>query len=332
MADEVDCPATCCPELGITQGCTLGERLTDTKYMMKNLFIWENLVFLVLLFFFVFIARWTFQIKLWLALKSSGDFKFGEGFAKALTTDDNKALALSFAGYLFATGLILWSSLTGLGPDSGENIGLMVLYQVVGVVLLEVARLVNDKLLIRNLDNNVEIVKQHNIAVGAAEAGSYVGTGLAISASISGIPGVFGEDLAVTLMWFVLGQVGFIAFAALINTRLYAGFDFYDEMRKANAAAGVLYGLNLVAIGNLISNSIFKSDSLVVFFVWYALGGIVLLGARFLVDKLIIPSQTMQHEIEHDKNWGAALLIGGVPIGLTFILNTFLPDTCANDT
>lgn len=298
---------------------------------MDNLFKWENLVFIVLIFVFVYLARWTFQIKLWLALKP--DFSFGDGFAKELVEKDNKALSVSFAAYMFAVGLILWSSLTSLGPDSGENIGLVIFWQLMGVVFLEIARLVNDKVLLNTVDNNRELIKDPpNLAVAAAEAGSYVATGLTIMAAVSGTPGELGQDLWLSAMWFGLGQLMFVLFACLLNTRLFAGFDFYAEIRKGNVAAGILFGLNLVAIGNLISNSILKSDALATFFTWYALGGIVLIVCRFLVDIIIIPGATMNHEIQVDRNYGAAILVGGISVALTFVLNTFLPDTCNNVT
>lgn len=289
---------------------------------------------MALTFVFIYAARWSFQIKLWLALRGHPEtpFTMGTSFAKALTEDDNKALAVSFAAYMFSVGLVLWSALTGLSDDEGENIGLLCVWYLIGLLLLEVARIVNDKLLLRSVDNNVELVKNHNLGVATAEAGSYIATGLTVSASISGVPGDFGEDFAVTMMWFALGQLGFVAFAHLLNTRVFASFDFFAEMRRNNAAAGVLFGLNLVAIGNLISNSILKSDSLLTFGIWYALGGVVLLLCRWIVDKIILPTQTMNHEIQTDHNWGAAMLVGGVPVALTFVLNTFLPDTCQNPT
>uniref|UniRef100_A0A7S1G9Z6 DUF350 domain-containing protein n=1 Tax=Bicosoecida sp. CB-2014 TaxID=1486930 RepID=A0A7S1G9Z6_9STRA len=336
MSGTVECPegATCCPAAGIVQGCTLEERLMDTTYLSKRLFLWENAVFILLLFLFIWAARWTFQIKLYFSLKGHPEagFEWGTGFAKALTTDDNKALAVSFAAYMFAVGLILWSSLTGLTSNEAENIGLMCFWQLIGVLLLEVARFVNDKVLLSAVNNNVEVVKGHNLGVATAEAGSYVATGLCVAASISGAPGDLGEDLGVTLMWFVLGQLGFILYACLINSRLFASFDFYEQMRKGNAAAGVLFGLNLVAIGNLIANSIAKSDALLTFVTWYFLGGLVLFASRYIVDKIILPTQTMNHEIKEDQNYGAAFLVGGVPVALSFVLNTFLPDTCQNPT
>jgi len=52
------------------------------------------------------------------------------------------------AGYLFATGLILWSSLTDLNGSVLTDLGYVIEWQAVGIVFLEVARLVNDKLVL----------------------------------------------------------------------------------------------------------------------------------------------------------------------------------------
>lgn len=55
-------------------------------------------------------------------------------------------------------------------------------WQAIGVALLELARVVNDKVLLSSqsgeakFDNTSELLKE-NRAVGAAEAGSYVATG-----------------------------------------------------------------------------------------------------------------------------------------------------------
>lgn len=78
--------------------------------------------------------------------------------------------------------------------------------------------------------------------------------------------------------------------------------------------AGVLFALELLAIGNLVSNSILKvwcakrvwiivyvliawlrrqSDSVVTFGVWFGLGGLALVVLRFLVDYVIIPQEAV---------------------------------------
>lgn len=49
---------------------------------------------------------------------------------------------------MFAVGLILWSSMSELDSDLGKNVVLILWWQFVGMLLLEVARLVNDKLLL----------------------------------------------------------------------------------------------------------------------------------------------------------------------------------------
>ena len=51
-------------------------------------------------------------------------------------------------GYVLATGLILWSSVSDLGNSTGVNVLYILEWQAIGVLYLEVARLVNDKLLL----------------------------------------------------------------------------------------------------------------------------------------------------------------------------------------
>lgn len=328
---------TCDPSKGILTSCSLSERLADTSYVMDNLFKWEHLVFIALIFLFLFVARWTYWMKLWLFAGRGRGYSCCGGFGKALSEDDNKAVATSFAGYVFAVGMILWSSLTDLGSDQGKNILLIIVWQAIGVLLLELARVVNDFVILsprgpNGVKNNEELLRG-NVAVGAAEAGSYVSCGMVIMASTSGpASDNWLEDIGGAAMWFALGQIAFVLFAFLINCKCITRFHFTAEIKKQNAAAGVLLALEMIAVANLITNSILKSDSLVTFGVWYLLGGIALIAIRFLVDLVVIPSQSLNDEIEHDKNLGAAILVGGIPVGLSFVINTFLPDTCLNNT
>lgn len=121
-----------------------------------------------------------------------------------------RAPLLPAAGYLLATGLILWASMTDLKRGSDQqvlNLTSIVVYQLLGVLFLEIARVVNDKLLLRKIDNNYALIVKHNVAVGCAEAGSYVGTGLIVMGAISGPVTSWGNDLATSCLFFVLGQV-----------------------------------------------------------------------------------------------------------------------------
>lgn len=60
---------TCSPKAGQLEPCSFSERLLDTEYAIEGLFKWENAVNLVLIFLFLFVARWTFQLKFWLSAR-----------------------------------------------------------------------------------------------------------------------------------------------------------------------------------------------------------------------------------------------------------------------
>ena len=233
---------------------------------------------------------------------------------------DNKAVALSFAGYMFGLGIILWGVLSGeTTKDFYPDLLDMVIWGAIGIVLLQISRVVNDKILLARFDNVKELVKDRNIGTGAVEAGTYIGSALLIMAAISGEDTSFLEGLVSTLIFFVCGQVGFILFG-----KLYQGitrFDLHTEIEKDNASAGVAFGITLVAIGLLLSDFVVKSDSLVGFVVWFFLSALLLVINRYLVDKIILPGQLLDEEISKDQNWGAALVEGGMAVMIAFLMN-----------
>ena len=112
-------------------------------------------------------------------------YPFCGGFTKQLSVADNKAFAVSFSGYILATGLILWSSLANMKvaktPEldvqtQAENIGNVVMWQFIGILLLEVARILNDNLLLRGMDNCVEVRESERPSV--RERGQGAGGGV----------------------------------------------------------------------------------------------------------------------------------------------------------
>lgn len=327
--------------LGLT---TFAEQITCTAYA-ADIFVWPALVFVIVAMLFLWLARVTYHVKTFLLLKCKpasvkGDddpYPFCGGFTKQLSVADNKAFAVSFSGYILATGLILWSSLANMKvaktPEldvqtQAENIGNVVMWQFIGILLLEIARILNDNLLLRGMDNCVEVVVKQNVAVACAEFGTYTATGLVVMAATSGVDTKIEFDISTALIWFICGQLVFIAFATLSGSNAISGFNAAAEIKNRNVAAGTLWALQTISLGAIISNAVLKSDSIVTFFVWSLLGTLLLLLVRIFVDKLIIPAQRLSKEVKEDKNLGAAILVGGISLGFAVFLNTFLPDRC----
>lgn len=49
-------------------------------------------------------------------------------------------------------------------------------------------------------------------------------------------------------------QIAFISFAFIFNSKFVTRFDFFDEIKRSNVAAGLLLGLQFCAVGYLMSN------------------------------------------------------------------------------
>ena len=237
-----------------------------------------------------------------------------------LTGVDNKAVAVSFAGYLFGLGIILWGVLAG---DATKNFYMDLLDTLIwggiGIVLLQISRIINDKLLLSRFNNVKELVQDRNVGTGAVEAGTYIGAGLLIRAVISGESTGFIGDIFETLIFFVCAQAGFILFGRLYQK--ITRFDLHAEIEKDNASAGIAFGMTLVAVGLLLAGYIEKSDSLAGFAVWFALCAFLLVIFRYLVDKIILPGHLLDEEISQDRNWGAAIVEGGMAIIIAFLMN-----------
>eukprot|EP00947_MAST-08B_sp_MAST-8B-sp1_P002514 g2514.t1 len=173
-----------------------------------------------------FAAQLVCVDKLWLILRLSASsaseepYSFCGGFRHQLAVADNKAYAVSLSGYFLATGLVLWSSfsdlqvLTASSNDTaaaaevmGRNIGNVCGWQAIGIVFLEIARIFNDFMLMRGMNNGVEVVHKKNLAVACAEFGTYTSTGMVVMASISGQDTFFARDLVSSLIWFFCGQL-----------------------------------------------------------------------------------------------------------------------------
>jgi uncharacterized membrane protein YjfL (UPF0719 family) len=260
--------------------------------------------------------------------KKVNDFFTPYNLNVELTDKDNKAIAVSFTGYLLALAIILWSVLSSESTvaetdsfwrDLGADILDTVIWGAVGIALLQVARIINDKALLYRFDNAKELAEDRNVGTGAVQFGSYVGSAFMVAAALSGGGDQgFGQELLLTVIYFFAGQFAFVLFGLVYQ--FATKYDLHDEIAKDNAAAGLSYGLTLVSVGLLLSGYLRQYDSLIGLALWFVIATIFLIGFRAIVDKIILPGSALDDEIARDRNWGAALIEGGCAIGLALLL------------
>ena len=242
-----------------------------------------------------------------------------------LTTTDNKAVALSVSGYLFALGLILWgvitpngdATVTGFWSLIGDLIETL-FWGLIGIGLLQVSHFLNDRYLLPNFSNHKEIIEDRNLGTGVVEGCTFIASGIIIKTVLSGSGSCFFVDLLGTIFYFAVGQAAFLLFGRLYQR--ISRFDLHHEIEQDNAAAGVAFGLSMIAVGILLADYIAAYNSIPGLIFLIPISFFFLITGRYIADKMLLPGALLDEEISQDHNWGAALIEGAVAIIIALVV------------
>ena len=263
-----------------------------------------------------------------------------------LTTLDNPAIAIDFASFLFAMCFVTRGSLYGLKPgiESAKYFYTFWVYQAVGCVVILVARVLNDKLMLRSVNNIKAMVDDRSVAVACVTAGTTVATAFIFAASCGGGEATFGEGLLLSLLYWLIGQVLLLSYANIVDcvTSLPvaglveagegdgAATTVFKEVGKGNVAAGLSVGLDLVHAGILIAAPIYVGYGILpwVIFVGSALGVVSPIMYLYL-DYIVLRNKSYTINILRNQNWGAAALIGALKVLLALVLMSSYSENCS---
>jgi uncharacterized membrane protein YjfL (UPF0719 family) len=252
-----------------------------------------------------------------------------------ISEKQNLAVALRLSGYFIGVILIflgaLYQPLTlvgveGLGFDLeyGIQVIRVLVYSLAGIVALNLVRLLMNRLVLYKFNIEEEIVRGQNVGTGAAEFGMYIAVGLVVAGAVSG-EGTGSElEAALTaLAFFAMGTALLVVFALFYE--LTTHFDIHDEIEGNNAAVGVAFGGNLIAIGLVTLKAVFGEftgwgESIVAFLIYGVIGFVLLYVMRLLIDLLILPTVKVSDALAVDRNLGVALVESAVVISSAMVL------------
>lgn len=247
-----------------------------------------------------------------------------------LSQKDNVALALSISGYYFGiiivflgalyqpSGLLIEGGL-GFTNDYWRGVLEVFLYSLGGIVVLNVARIIVDKLVLYKFSTVKEIIEDHNAGTGAVEFGVYIAVGLVVAGSISGE----GGGLETSFAFLGLGLVTLILYTLFYE--MTTSMNIHEEIERDNVAVGVALGGNLIAIGIVTFKAVFGdfvgwNEALAGFVVFALIGFVLLTVVRVLVDLVLFPRVKVAQELAVDRNLGVAFIEGTVVISVSLIL------------
>ncbi|MEM9424793.1 MAG: DUF350 domain-containing protein, partial [Spirochaetota bacterium] len=245
--------------------------------------------------------------------------------AEVLTTRDNKALSSSFACYLAGLIIVILGVYRSPAAEPSTefpywrmllfNLGDTFFWGAIGICLLLLAQILNNRLILSRFDNYAQIIEGQNLAVGISEGASYIASALLIHAVMQGISESFLLDFLLTLFYFALGQAILIAYSRIFITARCKVWDFHQEIEKKNPAAAISFAFSLLSFAILLSAYIANFYSIYGLLLTAALGIIFILLLHVLIDKFFFPKVALNLEISSDQNWGAALIEGFLLLG-----------------
>lgn len=242
-----------------------------------------------------------------------------------LVENDNLAFSFAYVGYY--VGLLLAIGSAVLGESEGLvadliNIGI---YGALSIVLLNVALIINDKVIFSRFNMKKEILEDKNLGTGVIEGANAIATGLIVLGAIHGEGYGTGGPIVTAVLYWLLGQG--ILFLTTIVYNAITPYDIHDHIEKNNVAVGVGYAGAVIAIANLIRFALMHdfedwTTTLLDVAIDSGIGLLFLPIARLLTDKILLPGQKLTDEIvnQEQPNVGAAVIESFAYIGGSMLI------------
>jgi len=258
------------------------------------------------------------------------DFVTPYKIQEQLRTHDNVALALSIAGYYLGIIIVYVGAVyqpftssvdsnLGFTTEYWEDVIEVLVTTVIGIIILNVARIIVDKLVLYKFSTEKEIVEDHNAGTGAVEAAVYVAVGIVIAGSVAGVGG--GPETSFAFLG--LGLLTLILYTLFYE--FTTSYDVHDEIERDNVAVGVALAGNLIAISIVVFKAVFGDfttweEGIAGFLTFAVIGTALLFVVRTLVDLILFPKVSMAQELTVDRNLGLALIETSVLVSASLIL------------
>ncbi len=273
-------------------------------------------------------------------------FRIGE----QLNQKNNAALGLSISGYYLGVIIVfvavMYEPTVSVAQETSGNFFREIgdsfsqefwqdylsafLYALGSIVVLNIARVIVDRLVLFRFNTAKEIVESQNVGSGAVEFGVYVGVALIIASATASTAEIVGtpdpstlEMLLRTIIFFILGLGVLIIYSLFYQ--FTTPFDIHAQIEDGNTAVGVALSGNIIAISLVTFKAVYGDfstweQSIIGFLTFALLGFILLYVVRFLIDIILLSGTRVSDELSVDRNLGVAFIESAVVVSAALVL------------
>lgn len=256
------------------------------KYYLEASYWGEPFIYMLVCFALFLVGKFLYQL-----------LHRGVDVDAEMVDKDNLAFAVTQVGYFVGLLLAIAGTMAGSAHESlSQDLLLTLAYGFAAIVLLNIAIIVNDRIVFSALELKKNIVERGNVAVGIVEAANSVANGLIIYGVLS---------IEAAQVWFALGfwlaaQLILIV-VALVYNRI-TPYQVFNKIYTGNAAVAVAFAGFLVAMGNIMRYVIEAEhsnllDSAAAIGIQLGVALFALPIFRWLTDKLLLPKRSITDEL-----------------------------------
>lgn len=272
------------------------------------------------------------------ALRYVSGLLFGVDSRNELAEKDNLAFGLTLAGGAGAVALVLAAATAGdPAVDFAQELGVVALYAVLGLLLLKAGMLINDWVVFNEFSLK-QAINGGNVAAGTAQAANLIAIGILVNAAIDYSEGGLATAVAAVVIVFLLAQLVLLAVTrvrGVIYAKRNEGAKWQAAIDGGNTGLGVRYAGHLIGTALAVSSAGGMTAYLVppdagMVVVYAALLGLaiilagVLLLLSMLAQRAILHGIDVVEEVDVQANVGVAAIEAAVFIGVGLVMHAII--------
>jgi uncharacterized membrane protein YjfL (UPF0719 family) len=252
--------------------------------------------------------------------------------AEELATRDNYAFGIAMAAGIVALALMLTGAVSGEVSATylGEVISVLS-YGVLGVVLIKVGRLIQDKFVLTGIQIQQQI-KSGNLAAALVDAANTLATGLILRAVMLWVESDTLNGLLIVLAAFVITQLLMVLvskYRVLVYARRHDGESLHSVLEAGKVALAIRFLGHVLGVALAITAAsgvvAYQTENLVMAFLTWTLVALVFSILVSLITSIarsiVLFGVDVVEEVDHQNNVGVAAIEASISIsiGLFFV-------------